>query len=547
MSHADLFALDTWGKNVDERSHEERALSWLGQLTGFVFQAKQFRHTDDTDAYRVMFGNRARVSGLPASVKLSDSPGSFSSKQGVGAIFISLLGNWSESEEAVEDLGARYIGTSLVFFPCYAQTDDETRATRLKQYSSMPSGILVCLGMGTGGAGPDEQLVSSPGHVRRFSGMVRSLGHLDVDISPWWRSEPLAQKPVPNSFISRVQRYLRAFPYALGLREGGGGYGQYLYAVAAMKFGPGGDLDTQQLELLNGFTKFYLRERGWHKDDADDPARRWYSTQFPPVSKKDVVGTLSEEKYVILCGPPGTRKTDILQQVSDDYGSRAIVCQFHPSTTYQSFVGGIQPSLEAGADANVQFGYYMGPLLRAIRRAKDSPGEDILLAIDELNRADLPAVLGEAIQLLEPTASYSLSLKDYNRDEPFTMPDNLLVLATMNTADRNIAHIDVAVRRRFAFLNIWPSEPAGEDRSCDYGKNLFSRCRELFLEYGDDGDLQLMPGGFYFLGGSETAVKESVRLRLVPLISDYLLENRLSGRLQDELSLFLQDLERQLL
>lgn len=538
MNHSEVFSIASWGDN----EHPERFRSWFKDLTDFKLELRHFSRGDKDE--KVPFSIAVRVSRRPEAVKLDKDNHCFRSKSGAGSIFVSLIGTWNEEQVAEEDLGARYLGTSLVFFPCYRQVDDETRKSKEKTYNVLPCGLIVCMGMGTGGAGPDEVLVRNPGHMRRFSGMVASLGNIPESTPLWWRGAPLEKKPVPDSFIKRARDIMHAEPYALLPRDESGGYGQYLYAIAVLVLDEQGNLSDEAVALLRGFAEFYLRERGWRQGKDTDPAEAWYSKLYPCVTKDSVVNLLNKHRFLVVCGPPGTRKTEYLKEIaSGHFGGRCIQIQFHPSVTYQSFVGGIQPTISTKSDA-VGFEFSTGPFLRAIELARDTsekPG--FLLAVDEINRADLGTVLGEAIQLLEPNAEYGIQIKDYNGGTEVRMPDNLFLLATMNTADRTIAQLDVAIRRRFAFVTTWPEEPKGE-LACDEGRGLFKRCRDLFLEYGEDSDLGLMPGGYYFLGASDTDLRATVQHRLLPLLEDYLQENRLSSTLQSELALWVQELCR---
>ena len=130
--------------------------------------------------------------------------------------------------------------------------------------------------------------------------------------------------------------------------------------------------------------------------------------------------------------------------------------QFHPNTTYENFVGGLAPLQESGNE-NDGLGFRFAPktgfLIEAAAEAIQNPSRDYLLHIDEINRADLGKILGEAIYLFEPDpeSPREISLA-YDFGEPYfrklQLPNNLHVLGTMNSADRSIAILDVAVRRR---------------------------------------------------------------------------------------------------
>lgn len=162
---------------------------------------------------------------------------------------------------------------------------------------------------------------------------------------------------------------------------------------------------------------------------------------------------LLRKRQLIFQGPPGTGKTYIARALADfltQNPERVTLVQFHPATTYEDFVQGLRPELgEAGA-----FTLRDGPLLEAANRAQQEPDATHVIIIDEINRANLPAVFGELYFLLE----YRNAEVTLNYGEPFKLPENLLFLGTMNTADRSIAAIDSALRRRFFIRDLRPGE-----------------------------------------------------------------------------------------
>ena len=129
--------------------------------------------------------------------------------------------------------------------------------------------------------------------------------------------------------------------------------------------------------------------------------------------------------------------------------------QLHPSYAYEDFVQGFRPTIEGG-----QPGFKMrdGPLLRAAKLARADPDADHFLVIDEINRGSLAKVFGELYFLLE-YRDEKIRLQ-YQRDDEkdFSLPNNLYVIGTMNTADRSIALVDLALRRRFYFVEFHPDD-----------------------------------------------------------------------------------------
>ena len=146
--------------------------------------------------------------------------------------------------------------------------------------------------------------------------------------------------------------------------------------------------------------------------------------------------------------------------------------------------------------------------------------------IDEVNRADLAKVLGEAIFLLEPFEEGRTLNLAYQYDEPhgsaLKLPPSLHILGTMNSSDRSIAIVDIAVRRRFAFLKLWPQVGVVETHGHELMLEAFQNLLNIFVEYADDETLELLPGHSYFLEKDQQKALKSLQVHLVPLLKEYL-------------------------
>jgi 5-methylcytosine-specific restriction protein B len=162
-----------------------------------------------------------------------------------------------------------------------------------------------------------------------------------------------------------------------------------------------------------------------------------------------------------------------------------------------------------------------------------------VLLIDEINRADLGRVLGEAVMLFEVgEAPRRVQLPQVPSGHPpeLELSPNLLVLGTRNTADRTIARMDLAIRRRFAFVAVWPDLQVVRDEGVDFAVKLFSDTVHTFAEFADEETLRLVPGHAYFLdprpdldpADRRARVARRLELELVPLLRDYL-DDRLCG------------------
>lgn len=169
----------------------------------------------------------------------------------------------------------------------------------------------------------------------------------------------------------------------------------------------------------------------------------------------EYIRALNRKNQAILYGPPGTGKTFMAKKLmnhllSEGYGFGEVV-QFHPAYTYEDFVQGIRPQMINGI---LDYPIVPGRFLSFCQKAKTLPPDQIcVLIIDEINRANLAQVFGELMYLLE----YRDEFVSLATGEKFSIPPNVRIIGTMNTADRSIALVDHALRRRFAFLHVAPN------------------------------------------------------------------------------------------
>ena len=177
---------------------------------------------------------------------------------------------------------------------------------------------------------------------------------------------------------------------------------------------------------------------------------------------------------------------------------------------------------------------------------KQARDQEWLLIIDEINRADLGRVLGEAIYLFEPreiaeqrSRSVALAASSGRRNPELQIPENLFMLGTMNSADRSTAILDLAVRRRFAFVDVWPDWDVVQSQHIPlaYG-GLREPYSDIFSQQAPDDALVLMPGHAYFLAKDQSQLARRLRFELIPLLNEYLAEGRL-GPCETELEAYL--------
>lgn len=164
----------------------------------------------------------------------------------------------------------------------------------------------------------------------------------------------------------------------------------------------------------------------------------------------------------------------------EDYSK---LIQFHPSYTYEDFVRGIvsKPNEDG---SGIIYEAENRILAEFADRAFHDQDNNYVLILDEINRANLSSVLGELIYALEYRGDAVESMYSVNESNKLILPCNLYIIGTMNTADRSVGHIDYALRRRFAFVEILPKNLKTE-LTDNFDENLFGQVAELFIENFD--------------------------------------------------------------
>ena len=172
----------------------------------------------------------------------------------------------------------------------------------------------------------------------------------------------------------------------------------------------------------------------------------------------ELVDLLNLRRQAILYGPPGTGKTYLALKTAEAIAQPENVrmVQFHPSYSYEDFFEGYRP--RRGEGGVVGFELKAGPFRRIVEDAREHPDQPYVLIIDEINRANLAKVFGELYFLLEYRDNAIELLNSEEDSKPFSLPKNVYIIGTMNTADRSIALVDAAMRRRFALLSLHPDD-----------------------------------------------------------------------------------------
>ena len=386
---------------------------------------------------------------------------------------------------------------------------------------------LIGMVVGTQGLTPDEAILGRPGHARKAQAICSWLNqeYGRGQFVAWAKQDPTrTDLRIPESVQLIWPEYKSVFDR----------YGKEMYAIycpTADRAGTEAAL-TAFLDLL--FDEREVRPIANCLASYEAIRAKWFERLMPGVEREQIVDLLAARRYVIVQGPPGTGKTmaatEILEEV---YGDRGRSIQFHPNTTYENFIGGLAPTI-AESGIGFHFTPTQGSLMRAAAEALEDPSHDYLLHIDEINRADLGKILGESIFLLEAKSSSQRKIElPYDFGAPFHrtffLPKNLHILGTMNSADRSIAILDVAVRRRFAFVSLWPRMGVVEQYGCATMQTAFKDLVSIFVEHAADDSFPLVPGHSYFLESDEAQAKKSLRVNLAPLLEEYLAQGYVSG------------------
>lgn len=275
----------------------------------------------------------------------------------------------------------------------------------------------------------------------------------------------------------------------------------------------GQELETQKPVVYSKYTEEdFLNEVFMEKEEYERLAR-----------------LLLKKKNLILQGAPGVGKTFAakrlaysIMQVKDT--SRVTIIQFHQSYSYEDFIMGYRPTKEG-------FELIPGPFYDFCRKAQDDEDREYFFIIDEINRGNLSKIFGELLMLIE-TDKRGESLRLLYKNELFSVPKNVHIIGMMNTADRSLAMIDYALRRRFAFYELKPAleSPQFEDMKAIAQNEKYNKLIEKVVSLNKVIQEDESLGSGFVIGHSYFCVSEKIadddvsaiiEFELIPLIKEY--------------------------
>jgi hypothetical protein len=248
----------------------------------------------------------------------------------------------------------------------------------------------------------------------------------------------------------------------------------------------------------------------------------------------------------ILYGPPGTGKTynsvkiaaeiikgkkfgkeeyataraifqEHISKKFDDDSKQIEFVTFHQNFSYEDFIQGLRPDTDSGK-GNLSFQKVDGVFKRIADRAGENPYRNFVIVIDEINRANISRVFGELITLIEEDKRIGNEMEMYATlpsGDRFGVPNNLYILGTMNTADKSLALIDIALRRRFEFVAMYPDSGLIDNKEA--GDILQSLNKKIIEKKNRDFQI----GHSYFMNGAAKDIPETMNKKVIPLLFEY--------------------------
>lgn len=384
---------------------------------------------------------------------------------------------------------------------------------------------LVCLGIGSSGFKNDYELATYPGLRRLFSNLINERGFYKSDFSDIETSLP---KTITGSNdLQHIKNTIKTYSKVL--------------PVCQIVDNPE---SKEGKEIIAAFVAGYAKLREWpsnkeHRKAITEALEPFLETEEMDEAE-EIESLLKERKFIVLQGPPGTGKTRTAKLVSAKIKAKTFFTQFHAETSFSDFIYGIRPDVKS---KELNYIESLGSFTEALKYAIENEKEKTILIIDEINRANLSNVLGPIFYLFEhKMESSDVEIEIHPGFKITQLPANFNVIATMNTADRSLAVVDFALRRRFAWYALKPKTI----NSKQFYKEDFSRIQEIFDWYATSNELALQPGQGYFIASSDEEMKNRIKYEIFPLIKEYLQEGLVRNAKEEFNTYFLNRINQSL-
>lgn len=444
-------------------------------------------HKGLINKYEVFFRNTIKEFGGGAEEKLKYVPRRNTEDKNRAAYFGCV--NLGENSSGL------YFDLSIVIFP-----GNEEGSTTKDPNEQPEEKWIIALAVGTQGYKNDGDLAAMPGIQRLFKKYLPEnnafikYNFLDITSRDGFLTF-VNENELPGSLDKAIGEYANL-------------------VLVASTFTPSKDNDDDiAKDIIRRYLAVYSKFlRRWPSNNdtrnAVDAALKLDSSQTTSKSmdeedERNVKALLEQRKYVVLQGAPGTGKTRLAKKIADeDKGSQVFFTQFHAETTYSDFIYGILPNTESNTlSYRPHYGVFINAIEAAEKEMEQENPKSVYLIIDEINRANLSNVLGSAFYLFEPTMSESnVEVEVCPGLKISKLPDNLYVIATMNTADRSLAVVDFALRRRFAWYTLYPHViDMSENEKYAFCDDVYNKIADIFEKYATDEELSLQPGHAYFI------------------------------------------------
>lgn len=419
-----------------------------------------------------------------------------------------------------EEASGAYSDLCVVIFPSNESNDADDR-------------WIISLAVGSMGFKNDYNIVSLPGTRRMFikyldkgkETFIKS-DFMDIENSGGFNTF-FAENEVPDTLANAVKGYEKV-------------------VLAATLFDPNNEAEAQR--IISRYLAIYAKHvRNWPNKSQDKEISKLLKLdESNDEDVNNVKELVKKRRFVVLQGAPGTGKTRLAKSLPSK-NDIVFFTQFHAETTYSDFVYGIFPDVES---ENLKYSGREGVFVKAIKEAQkpENANKNVYLIIDEINRANLANVLGPAFYLFEPTmVSNNIDIEVCKGLSLCELPKNLYVIATMNTADRSLAVVDFALRRRFAWYTLFPHKITA-DAGKYFDAESFKAIADIFDKYASDEELNLQPGHAYFIVPDDERgeIKNRLKYEIMPLIKEYLLDGMLSRAKDDFINYFRTEINEEM-